>query len=92
MLRFEDGAVVACLIQAHTFEDRVLKTDYVTVRRGATVGSGALLLYGADVGEGTYVMPGSVVMKRERLLPGRAYAGRPTNLAPRAARQPALER
>ena len=92
MIRFEDQTVVAGLIQAHTFEDRVLKMDYVTVRSRATVGNGALLLYGADVGEGTYVMPGSVVMKRERLLPGRAYAGRPTNLASRAARIPVFER
>ncbi|PYT09181.1 MAG: amino acid adenylation protein, partial [Acidobacteria bacterium] len=50
MLEFEDGATVSCQFQAHTFEDRVLKIDRVTIRRRATVGSGAVLLYGADIG------------------------------------------
>lgn len=69
------------LNQAHTFEDRVLKMDHVRSRRGATVGRGALLLYGADVGERALVLPNSVVMKRERLLPDLTYAGCPTSSA-----------
>ncbi len=85
MLHFEDGATVSCLFQAHTFEDRVLKIDHVQIRRGATVGTGAVLLYGADVGAGAHVAPHSVIMKRERLLPGRAYAGCPTRPVGRAA-------
>jgi non-ribosomal peptide synthetase-like protein len=99
MLEFQDNSTVSCLLQAHTFEDRVLKIDRVTVRTGATVGSGALLLYGADIGEGASVMPRSVVMKRERLLPRRLYAGCPTHsvsrgptgtpLEPRAVASPA---
>ncbi len=78
MLTFEDGTTVSALFQAHTFEDRVLKIDRILIRRGATVGSGTVLLYGADIGEGTRVAQNSVVMKRERLLPGRSYAGCPT--------------
>jgi len=78
MLSFEDDATVSCQFQAHTFEDRVLKIDHVTIRRRATVGSAAVLLYGADIGEGTHVAPHSVVMKRESLLPGCSYAGVPT--------------
>jgi non-ribosomal peptide synthetase-like protein len=78
MLELEDGATVTCLFQAHTFEDRVLKIDHLTIRGQATVGSAAVLLYGADIGAGAYVAPHSVVMKRERLLPGRCYAGCPT--------------
>ncbi len=78
MLTFEDDATVNALFQAHTFEDRVLKIDRVWIRRGASVGSGTVLLYGADIGEGTHVAQNSVVMKRERLLPGRSYEGCPT--------------
>jgi non-ribosomal peptide synthetase-like protein len=55
MLEFEDGATVSCQFQAHTFEDRVLKIDRVRIRRRATVGSGAVLLYGADIGAGAHV-------------------------------------
>ena len=78
MLEFEDGATVNCHFQAHTFEDRMLKIDHVIIRRRATVGSGAVLLYGADIGAGAHVAPHSVVMKRESLLPGRSYTGCPT--------------
>ncbi len=79
MLQFEDGATVNCQFQAHTFEDRVLKIDRVRIRRRATVGSAAVLLYGADIGACAHVAPHSVVMKRESLLPGRSYAGCPTH-------------
>jgi non-ribosomal peptide synthetase-like protein len=78
MLDFEDGVTVSCQIQAHTFEDRVLKIDRVRIRRRATVESGALLLYGAEIGARTHVAAHSVVMKRESLLAGRSYSGVPT--------------
>ena len=32
MLRFEDDATVACQLQAHSFEDRVLKLGPIVVR------------------------------------------------------------
>lgn len=78
MLTFEDGATVDCLFQAHTFEDRVLKMDRIAIRRGATVGSNAVLLYGAVIGENTRVAPHSVVLKHEHLHAGLSYAGFPT--------------
>ncbi|MDY3554423.1 amino acid adenylation domain-containing protein [Gemmata sp. JC717] len=78
MLEMRDGATVSCLFQAHTFEDRVLKMDRVVIGAGASVGVGAVLLYGCHVGAGARVAGHSVVMKRERLLPNRAYAGCPT--------------
>jgi len=79
MLEFEDGATVSCQFQAHTFEDRVLKIGYVRISNRATVGGGAVLLYGADIGARTHVAPHSVVMKRETLLADRSYAGCPTH-------------
>ncbi len=80
MLYIEDDVTVHALFQAHSFEDRVLKIDRITIRSGADVGSGAVLFYGAEVGAGAVVAPHSVVMKHERLLPGRTYAGCPTVL------------
>lgn len=82
MLEIEDDATMTGLLQAHTFEDRVLKIDKVVVRRFADVGSGSVLFYGADVGEGAVVASHSVVMKNERLLPGRFYVGCPTQSMP----------
>jgi non-ribosomal peptide synthetase-like protein len=78
MIHIEDEATVSATYQAHTFEDRVLKIDHVYVRRGATLGSNTVPLYGADVGEHAYVAPHSVIMKRERLLAGTRYEGAPT--------------
>jgi non-ribosomal peptide synthetase-like protein len=83
MLQFDDDATVRGLLQAHTFEGRVLKIDRVHVGRGANVGSQALLFYGTDVGDGTRVAAHSVVMKKERLPAGRDYEGCPTRLAVR---------
>lgn len=78
MIYIDDGATVNATYQAHTFEDRVLKIDRVYVRRGATLGSNSVPLYGADVGEYAHVAPHSVIMKNEHLLPGRRYEGAPT--------------
>ncbi len=77
MLTFEDGATFDGIFQAHTFEDRVLKLDRITIRKEASVGRNAVLLYGAEIGAGALVAPNSVVMKHERLLPGRSYSGFP---------------
>ena len=81
MLTFEDGATVDCLFQAHTFEDRVLKMDRIAIRRGATVGHNAVLLYGSDIGDGARVAPHSVVLKHEHLQAGLHYVGFPTRPA-----------
>ena len=78
MLVIEDEATVSAMFQAHTFEDRVLKIDYVHVRRGASVGTASVPLYGADIGAAAQVAPHSVVMTGELLLPAVYYAGAPT--------------
>ncbi|MCP2244020.1 non-ribosomal peptide synthetase [Lentzea aerocolonigenes] len=78
MLQFDDGATVNAMFQAHTFEDRVLKIDRVTVGPNSTLAHGTVPLYGAEIGEGTYAAAHSVVMKHERLLPHTRYEGAPT--------------
>ena len=81
MLIIDDDATVSCLLQLHSFEDRVLKIAPSRFGARSTVGNGAVMLYGADVGEGTYVEDGSVIMKHETLLPGQYYVGAPTRPA-----------
>ena len=81
MLRFGDDVTVQALFQAHTFEDRVLKVDYVDLRDGCTIGPNTVILYGADVGARARVAPHSVVMKREVLLSDTIYEGAPTQPA-----------
>ena len=78
MLTLGDGATVSAIFQAHTFEDRVLKIDYVTVGAGATLSTATVPLYGAVIGDACWVGPHSVIMKQEHLLPARRYQGAPT--------------
>lgn len=85
MLVIEDGATVNAMFQAHTFEDRVLKTDHVFVRKHATLGSATVPLYGAEIGERCHVAAHSVIMKREHLLPGLHYEGAPSRTGTRSA-------
>jgi non-ribosomal peptide synthetase-like protein len=80
MISIGDGATVSAIFQAHTFEDRVLKIDHVTIGAGATLSAATVPLYGAAIGAGTWVGPHSVIMKQEHLLPGRAYEGAPTRV------------
>jgi acetyltransferase-like isoleucine patch superfamily enzyme len=87
MLRFDDGATVDGLFQAHSFEDRVLKIDRVHIGPGATLRYGAVVMYGARLGPGCVVEPHSVVMKRETLLAGRSHAGVPTRPGPGVPRR-----
>ena len=77
MLRIDDDATVSCHIQAHSFEDRILKLDYIHIGRGASLGDNALLFYGVNVGECAVVKPHGVVMKRDRLRAGVRFEGCP---------------
>ncbi|MCA8972429.1 MAG: hypothetical protein KDC95_21760 [Planctomycetes bacterium] len=82
MLTFGDEATLdRPLFQAHSFEDRVLKIDRITIEPRATVERGTVLFYGAQLGAECAVDPHGVVMKNEHLRPGRRYAGAPTREA-----------
>lgn len=77
MLAVGDDATVNCILQAHTFEDRVLKIGKVEIGAGATLGDNSVPLYGAEIGAGAHVAAHSVVMKNEHLPAGGRYAGAP---------------
>ena len=78
MLHFGNRSTVVNLFQAHSFEDRVLKTDHVYLGEGSSVGAATVVLYGADIGENTIIGEHSVVMKRERLMGDQRYSGAPS--------------
>lgn len=74
MLEFGDDATINCHFQAHSFEDRILKVDRITVRAGATVGDNAVIFYRVSIGAGSQVLPHSVVMKGD-ILPAQSWIG-----------------
>jgi non-ribosomal peptide synthetase-like protein len=78
MIEIGDGATVNAMFQAHTFEDRVLKSGYIRIGKYSTLADGTVPLYGADVGPHASVAPHSVIMKHEHLQPGLSYEGAPT--------------
>lgn len=71
-------------LQTHLFEDRVMKMGTVSLRQGASVGSRSVVLYGSSIGEDTKLAPLSLVMKGESLPAKTAWAGIPSQLAPRS--------
>lgn len=76
-IQYDDHATVAGLIQAHTFEDRLLKVDRVRVGRGATLGEHALLMAGASIGNQAIARPGALLLKGESIADHAMVAGSP---------------
>ena len=64
--------------QTHLYEDRVMKVGRIDIGRGATIGSGALVLYDTRIGEFARLEPLTVVMKGETIPPHTIWAGAPS--------------
>ncbi|MDA0802996.1 MAG: amino acid adenylation domain-containing protein [Planctomycetota bacterium] len=77
-IEYDDHATVAGLIQAHTFEDRLLKVDRVRIGRGATLGEHALLMAGASLGDHAIAHPGALLLKGESIANHAVVAGSPS--------------
>jgi non-ribosomal peptide synthetase-like protein len=77
------------IIQSHSLEEGVFKSDMVRIGAGASVGAGALVHYGVTMGEGTRLDADAFLMKGEVTPPGSRWRGNPARLvssAPAAAR------
>jgi non-ribosomal peptide synthetase-like protein len=68
------GAVV----QNHLFEDRVMKSSYLRVADGCTIGNMAVVLYDTRMEEGAVLGPLSLLMKGEVQPAGTRWHGIPT--------------
>jgi non-ribosomal peptide synthetase-like protein len=65
------------LIQPHTLEEGVFKSDRVKIGEGCTLGSGANLHYGVTFGDYVVLDPNSFVMKGETADPDDTWQGNP---------------
>ncbi|MFJ9591341.1 Pls/PosA family non-ribosomal peptide synthetase [Streptomyces virginiae] len=66
-----------CVLQTHLFHDRILRTDTVILREGATLGPGGIVLPGSTVGARSTLGPASLVMAGESVPADTRWLGNP---------------
>ncbi|KUO65114.1 MAG: hypothetical protein APF80_10975 [Alphaproteobacteria bacterium BRH_c36] len=100
---FDDGATITdkmlveigdyatlnneCVLQSHSLEEGVYKSDYIKIGQGCTVGTLAFIHYGVEAGENSIIEGNAFLMKGERVEPCSIWQGNPakeltTKLAP----------
>ncbi|MFJ8113047.1 Pls/PosA family non-ribosomal peptide synthetase [Streptomyces sp. NPDC096132] len=79
LVTLEDGTTVnrGCVLQTHLFHDRILRTDTVVLREGATLGPGGIVLPGSTIGARTTLGPASLVMAAESVPDDTRWLGNP---------------
>ncbi|MFC9680986.1 Pls/PosA family non-ribosomal peptide synthetase, partial [Streptomyces sp. NPDC056948] len=79
LVTLEDAATVnrGCVLQTHLFHDRILRTDTVVLREGATLGPGGIILPGSAVGARATLGPASLVMAAESVPDDTRWLGNP---------------
>jgi acetyltransferase-like isoleucine patch superfamily enzyme len=66
------------VVQNHLFEDRIMKSSYVDIGNGCSVGNMAVVLYDTRMGERAVLGPLSLLMKGEIMPDGSRWHGIPT--------------
>ncbi|SOD87747.1 Pls/PosA family non-ribosomal peptide synthetase [Streptomyces sp. Ag109_G2-15] len=79
LVTLADAATVnrGCVLQTHLFHDRILRTDTVVLREGATLGPGGIVLPGSTIGARTTLGPASLVMAAESVPDDTRWLGNP---------------
>jgi non-ribosomal peptide synthetase-like protein len=73
------------VLQAHSLEEGVFKSDHIRIGRGSTLGAGAFVHYGVSMGEHVVLDADSFLMKGELLDAHTHWRGNPARLVPRNA-------
>ena len=69
-----------CVIQAHSLEEGVFKSDFIRIGKGCTLGPAAFVHYGVVMGDGSMADADSFVMKGEVLEANSIWRGNPAKL------------
>jgi non-ribosomal peptide synthetase-like protein len=72
-----------CVLQAHSLEEGVFKSDYIRLGNRCSVGPGALVHYGVSTGDDVVLDADSFLMKGEILDSHTGWCGNPAKLARR---------
>jgi non-ribosomal peptide synthetase-like protein len=68
---------LGAVIQNHLFEDRVMKSSYLKIGAGCSVGNMAVVLYDSEMQDGSVLGPLSLLMKGEKLPRDERWLGIP---------------
>jgi non-ribosomal peptide synthetase-like protein len=74
-----------CVLQAHSLEEGVFKSDYIRLGSGCSVGPGAFVHYGVSMGDHVVLDADSFLMKGEVLESHTGWRGNPAKLTRRSA-------
>jgi acetyltransferase-like isoleucine patch superfamily enzyme len=74
------------MLQAHSLEEGVFKSDHIRVGAGVALGVGAFAHYGVVLREGTYLDADAFLMKGEITPAYSRWRGNPAKLVGRRAR------
>jgi len=66
------------VMQTHLFEDRIMKSSYLRIEQGCSVGNMSVVLYDTRMEEQARLGPMSLLMKGEIMPAGRSWHGIPT--------------
>ncbi|WP_125263811.1 Pls/PosA family non-ribosomal peptide synthetase [Streptomyces alboflavus] len=79
LVTLESAATVnrGSVLQTHLFHDRILRTDTVVLRAGATLGPGGIVLPGSEIGARSTLGPASLVMAGESVPADTRWLGNP---------------
>jgi non-ribosomal peptide synthetase-like protein len=70
------------VLQAHSLEEGVFKSDHIRIGSGSTLGAGAFVHYGVSMGEHVVLDADSFLMKGELLEAHTRWRGNPARLLP----------
>jgi acetyltransferase-like isoleucine patch superfamily enzyme len=65
------------VLQAHSMEDGVFKSDHLAVGSAVTIGATSFVHYGVTIGDGAVLAPDSFVMKGTEVPAGARWQGNP---------------
>jgi non-ribosomal peptide synthetase-like protein len=74
-----------CVLQAHSLEEGVFKSDYIRLGSGCSIGPGAFVHYGVTMGDHAVLDADSFLMKGEVLDSHTGWRGNPAKLTRRSA-------
>ena len=69
-----------CVLQAHSLEEGVFKSDHIRLGKGCSIGPGAFVHYGVTMGDHVVLDADSFLMKGETLDSHTGWRGNPARM------------